>query len=236
MISSALPNPFNIPFAAAAAAAAAAAIRKPNSATASFMDNLQFRCHTSQAAAAAAAASQLFPPVNYLAQNMYSRMTPNSGTTDHNDLGNSSQTKSPIVTTSGPLFQPPMMGLYPQSAAAVAAVAASNSFQNLLANISAVNNDVGSTNRNSIITENGAGVNNNNGNNSSNASPSPLPSISPDRTTTGSSPTTQTSPLIEPVVAVDRRSSSIASLRLKAREHELRLEMMRQNSTTDLIS
>ncbi|KAL1497094.1 hypothetical protein ABEB36_008107 [Hypothenemus hampei] len=33
---------------------------------------------------------------------------------------------------------------------------------------------------------------------------------------------------------VDRRSSSIASLRLKAREHELRLEMLRQNG--DLIS
>lgn len=33
---------------------------------------------------------------------------------------------------------------------------------------------------------------------------------------------------------VDRRSSSIAALRLKAREHELRLEMMRQNG--DLIS
>ncbi|XP_065163854.1 homeobox protein aristaless isoform X2 [Atheta coriaria] len=34
---------------------------------------------------------------------------------------------------------------------------------------------------------------------------------------------------------VDRRSSSIASLRLKAREHELRLEMLRQNGG-DLIS
>lgn len=33
---------------------------------------------------------------------------------------------------------------------------------------------------------------------------------------------------------VDRRSSSIASLRLKAREHEMRLEMLRQNG--DLIS
>ncbi|KAK9888687.1 hypothetical protein WA026_000917 [Henosepilachna vigintioctopunctata] len=33
---------------------------------------------------------------------------------------------------------------------------------------------------------------------------------------------------------VDRRSSSIATLRLKAREHELRLEMLRQNG--DLIS
>lgn len=33
---------------------------------------------------------------------------------------------------------------------------------------------------------------------------------------------------------VDRRTSSIATLRLKAREHELRLEMLRQNG--DLIS
>lgn len=35
----------------------------------------------------------------------------------------------------------------------------------------------------------------------------------------------------------DRRSSSIAALRLKAREHELRLEMLRQNGhASDLIS
>jgi len=34
---------------------------------------------------------------------------------------------------------------------------------------------------------------------------------------------------------LDRRSSSIAALRLKAREHELRLEMMRKNGT-DLLS
>lgn len=35
---------------------------------------------------------------------------------------------------------------------------------------------------------------------------------------------------------VDRRSSSIAALRLKAREHELKLEMLRQNGHGDLIS
>lgn len=34
----------------------------------------------------------------------------------------------------------------------------------------------------------------------------------------------------------DRRSSSIAALRLKAREHEIRLEMLRQNGHTDIIS
>lgn len=33
---------------------------------------------------------------------------------------------------------------------------------------------------------------------------------------------------------LDRRSSSIAALRLKAREHELRLEMLRKNG--DLVS
>lgn len=34
----------------------------------------------------------------------------------------------------------------------------------------------------------------------------------------------------------DRRSSSIAALRLKAREHEIRLEMLRQNGHTDILS
>ncbi|XP_049288013.1 homeobox protein aristaless isoform X2 [Anopheles funestus] len=34
----------------------------------------------------------------------------------------------------------------------------------------------------------------------------------------------------------DRRSSSIAALRLKAREHELRLEMLRQNGHSDILS
>ncbi|XP_050098309.1 homeobox protein aristaless isoform X2 [Anopheles aquasalis] len=39
-----------------------------------------------------------------------------------------------------------------------------------------------------------------------------------------------------PPQAADRRSSSIAALRLKAREHELRLEMMRQNGHSDILS
>lgn len=34
----------------------------------------------------------------------------------------------------------------------------------------------------------------------------------------------------------DLRSSSIAALRLKAREHEMRLEMLRQNPNSDIIS
>ncbi|XP_018324540.1 homeobox protein aristaless-like [Agrilus planipennis] len=46
------------------------------------------------------------------------------------------------------------------------------------------------------------------------------------------SPGSSTAPVTPP--EVDRRSSSIAALRLKAREHELRLEMLRQNG--DLIS
>ncbi|XP_055713638.1 homeobox protein aristaless [Phlebotomus papatasi] len=39
-----------------------------------------------------------------------------------------------------------------------------------------------------------------------------------------------------PGVSEDRRSSSIATLRLKAREHELRLEMLRQNGHSDILS
>lgn len=34
----------------------------------------------------------------------------------------------------------------------------------------------------------------------------------------------------------DRRSSSIAALRLKAREHEMKLEMLRQNGHGDILS
>lgn len=49
------------------------------------------------------------------------------------------------------------------------------------------------------------------------------PPLSPESSTSTTSPPD-----------VDRRSSSIASLRLKAREHEMRLELLRQNG--DLIS
>lgn len=55
---------------------------------------------------------------------------------------------------------------------------------------------------------------------------SPSPPLSPGAT--APPPTGHTPP------EVDRRTSSIATLRLKAREHELRLEMLRQNG--DLIS
>ncbi|CAH1134717.1 unnamed protein product [Ceutorhynchus assimilis] len=55
--------------------------------------------------------------------------------------------------------------------------------------------------------------------------PSPPP-LSPGSSTGAAPPV--------PAPDVDRRSSSIASLRLKAREHELRLEMLRQSG--DLIS
>ncbi|CAG9567477.1 unnamed protein product [Danaus chrysippus] len=44
------------------------------------------------------------------------------------------------------------------------------------------------------------------------------------------------SPPIQPGPEVERRSSSIAALRMAAREHELRLEMLRQRHHTDLIS
>lgn len=57
------------------------------------------------------------------------------------------------------------------------------------------------------------------------ASPPLSPSIQSANTTVGSS--TQPD---------DRRTSSIAALRLKAREHELRLEMLRQNGHGDIIS
>lgn len=51
---------------------------------------------------------------------------------------------------------------------------------------------------------------------------------------TASPPLSPTAPGPVTPPDVDRRSSSIASLRLKAREHELRLELLRQNG--DLIS
>ncbi|CAK1603464.1 unnamed protein product [Parnassius mnemosyne] len=60
-------------------------------------------------------------------------------------------------------------------------------------------------------------------------SPDP-PSVSPPISPGSESPPTQPGPEVE------RRSSSIAALRMAAREHELRLEMLRQRHHTDLIS
>ncbi|XP_034824464.1 homeobox protein aristaless-like [Maniola hyperantus] len=60
-------------------------------------------------------------------------------------------------------------------------------------------------------------------------SPDP-PSVSPPISPGSESPPSQPGPEVE------RRSSSIAALRLAAREHEIRLEMLRQRHHTDLIS
>ena len=58
-------------------------------------------------------------------------------------------------------------------------------------------------------------------------------SVSPPISNSGSSLPSGSPLLANP--ELDRRSSSIAALRLKAREHELRLEMMRKNGT-DLLN
>ncbi|XP_018569657.1 homeobox protein aristaless-like isoform X1 [Anoplophora glabripennis] len=93
----------------------------------------------------------------------------------------------PSYHRGGPPLLPPSMGLYPSA----------NSFQTLLANISAAQRP-----KQEFTAS---------------------PPLSPGSSSSGVTPPD-----------VDRRSSSIASLRLKAREHELRLEMLRQNG--DLIS
>lgn len=61
-------------------------------------------------------------------------------------------------------------------------------------------------------------------------SPDP-PSVSPPISPGSESPPTQ-----PPAQEVERRSSSIAALRMAAREHEMRLEILRQRHHTDLIS
>ncbi|XP_004929200.2 homeobox protein aristaless isoform X1 [Bombyx mori] len=50
------------------------------------------------------------------------------------------------------------------------------------------------------------------------------------------SPGSESPPNQPPVQEVERRSSSIAALRMAAREHELRLEILRQRHHSDLIS
>lgn len=67
---------------------------------------------------------------------------------------------------------------------------------------------------------------------SSTTSPPAPASVSPPNSNSGSSLPSGSPLLGNP--EMDRRSSSIAALRMKAREHELRLEMMRKNGT-DLI-
>ncbi|XP_075214060.1 aristaless-related homeobox protein-like isoform X2 [Lycorma delicatula] len=99
---------------------------------------------------------------------------------------------------------PPLLGHL------AAAYTPTTSFQSLLANISAAQRPKVSTTS------------------SPPASEEPPRSVTPPATSQ-SSPSSPPSP-----PDVDRRSSSIAALRLKAREHELRLEMLRKNS--DLVS
>uniref|UniRef100_A0A1B6DH69 Homeobox domain-containing protein n=1 Tax=Clastoptera arizonana TaxID=38151 RepID=A0A1B6DH69_9HEMI len=92
----------------------------------------------------------------------------------------------------------------------LAAYAPATSFQSLLANISAAQRPPKLTPPATISPTETEDV---------------LPA-SPGATTTGSAPSSPPD--------IDRRSSSIATLRLKAREHELRLEMLRKNG--DLVS
>ncbi|XP_026313668.1 homeobox protein aristaless-like, partial [Hyposmocoma kahamanoa] len=61
---------------------------------------------------------------------------------------------------------------------------------------------------------------------------SPDPPVSPPISPGSESPPTTQGSAPE----VERRSSSIAALRMAAREHELRLEMLRQRHHSDLIS
>lgn len=81
-----------------------------------------------------------------------------------------------------------------------------NTFQTLLANISAV--------RPKLTTE-----------------PSLISPVESEEALSPTTPTLSSSPESPP--DIDRKSSSIADLRLKARQHELRLELMRKN---DLVS
>lgn len=95
----------------------------------------------------------------------------------------------------------------------------SASFQSLLANISAAQhsaahqaNSKASLHSEFLTT-------------SASVSPPLSPSVSSGNTTNGNSSPPD-----------DLRTSSIAALRLKAREHELRLEMLRQNEHGDILS
>lgn len=119
---------------------------------------------------------------------------------------------------------PPGVGLYSPSA----------SFQSLLANISAAQHSsvVAASKQPSFHAPHGEFLNSAG---SPPISPQGHPSTATNLTTTGNSSISSGSDGASPTD--DRRSSSIAALRLKAREHELRLEMLRQNGhAPDLIS
>lgn len=86
---------------------------------------------------------------------------------------------------------------------ASAAYNPNNSFHTLLANISAAQ-------RPKLTTD-----------------PSAVSPVESEEALSPTTPTLSSSP--ESLPDIDRKSSSIAALRLKAREHELRLEMLRKN-------
>lgn len=94
----------------------------------------------------------------------------------------------------------------------------STSFQSLLANISAAQHSAHQVNSKALHAEYLNSTANN-------PSPPLSPAVSSANTSNGNSSPSD-----------DLRSSSIAALRLKAREHELRLEMLRQNEHGDIIS
>lgn len=125
-------------------------------------------------------------------------------------------------TPPSPILPPGVGALYSPSA----------SFQSLLANISAAqhSNAMSASKQfhaahSEYLTSAGSPP----------ISPQGHPSTATNLTTTANSSISSGSDGASPTD--DRRSSSIAALRLKAREHELRLEMLRQNGhAPDIIS
>lgn len=126
-----------------------------------------------------------------------------------------------------PMMHPGVGGLYSPSASA--------SFQTLLANISAAQRPTMMNQQPSdFLNASGSAV-------SPPISPTDSTQSGPTNQQTSSPAANQTQHSLSTTQSVstpppeDRRSSSIAALRLKAREHEMRLEMLRQNGH-DIIS
>lgn len=94
----------------------------------------------------------------------------------------------------------------------------SASFQSLLANISAAQHSAHQANTKAMQHSEFLS-------NANTSSPPLSPAVSQASPTNGNSSPPD-----------DLRSSSIAALRLKAREHEIRLEMLRQNEHGDVLS
>lgn len=110
----------------------------------------------------------------------------------------------------------------------------SASFQSLLANISAAQHSVGmhqSLGKAVVTPTSSMSTMPHSSEFLSNLTSTSPPISSPNSVTASTSSSTgRASPVVD-----DRRSSSIAALRLKAREHELRLEMLRQNGQNDIL-